>query len=372
LRTRQIAAALVLVFAVSALVVAGQRLSAPIERQPSATPLARPAVASDTPLSALDCTTQEALPERIDGILGLSQSPDGLTLAIARHLDPRAFSRTLITKPVDQALWHIQLVNLRSLRIVGDIGTGVFPLWSGSGRYLSYFVPQGAREKLPTDLVVFDMSADREIARLRTTDGGGAEAGWDGDSLVFLNGPDVHRWEPTGDRVVGTIPAAYLPLSGFPVLSADGHTFMNPIGSDGTAPVNAFLIEAATGRTSTLTGVRSFAWSRTGHRLLVSYDDHRELIDEDGTVRRANVPFVSASVQWSPDGRQPLFAEPSPSSLTTYPATRTFTDFEGRPTRITVPMSLNGSFDREGRRYVGRWWDGFSPPELRVYNCTPV
>lgn len=369
MRTRQIAAALVLVFAVSALVVARDRLAAPIEEQPSAAPTARQAVATDAPLRPLDCTTQVALPEKVDRILGLSSSPDGSMLAVARHLDPSSFSRTLLRQPADPALQHIQLVDLRSLAIVDDIGSGVRPLWSGSGRYLSYHLPQA---QVPTVFVVFDTAIQREIARLHTTDIVNAAAAWDGDALVYLDGADVHRWEPTGDRIMSTIFAAYLPPAGLPVLSADGRAFINLIGSDGTAPVNAFVIEAATGRATTLTGVRSLAWSRTGHRLLVSYDDHRQLIDEDGTVRRANVPFVSASVQWSPDGRQPLFAEPIPSSLTTYPATRTFTDFDGRPTRITVPMSVNGSFDQAGRRYVGRWWDGWSPPELRIYNCTPV
>ena len=369
MRTRQIAAALVLVLGVSALLVARDRLSAPIEGQPPATPLARPPVASDTPLRALDCTTQVTLPEKVGGILGLSESPDGLTLAIARHLDPRAFSRALIKEPVDPASQHIQLVDLRSLAIVDDIGSGLRPLWSGSGRYLSYHLPQA---QVLTVFVVFDTAIQREIARLDTTDIVNAAAAWDGDALVYLDGADVHRWEPTGDRIMSTISAAYLPSAGLPVLSSDGRAFVNAIGSDGTTPVNAFVIEAATGRATTLTGVRSLAWSRTGHRLLISYDDHRQLIDEDGTVRRANVPFVSASVQWSPDGRQPLFAVPIPSSATTYPATRTFTDFDGRPTGITVPTSASGSFDRDGRRYIGRWWDGWSPPELRVYNCTPL
>lgn len=371
MRTRQIAAALVLVTALSTLAISRDRLSVPIE-QPSATPIARPALPTDPPLSALDCTSPVTLPEKIDRILGLSPSPDGSTLAVARDLDPRAFSRRLIKPGMDPASQHIQLVDLRTLTVVDDIGSGVRPLWSRSGRYLSYHLPQGGGAQVPTDFVVFDTSLRREIARLHTTDIVNAAAAWDGDALVYLDGADVHRWESTGDRILSTISAAYLPPAGLPVLSADGHAFANAIGLDGTAPVNAFVIEAATGRATTLTGVRSLAWSRTGHRLLVSYDDNRQLIDEDGTVRRANVPFVSASVQWSPDGRQPLFAEPVPSSLTTYPATRTFTDFDGRPTRITAPMSVNGSFDRAGRRYVGRWWNGWSPPELRIYNCTPV
>jgi len=371
MRTRWLALVLVLFVGVSALLVSRDRRFPPNEEQPSQTPLTRPTVASDTPLRALDCTAQVALPEKVDGVLGFSPSPDGLTLAIARHLDPRAFSRVLVKEPVDPAMRHIQLVDLRLLTIVDDIGAGVGPLWSGSGRYLSFHVPQGSGEQVPTDLVVFDITLHREVARLHTTDVGSAEAAWDGDALVYLDGADVHRWEPTGDRIMSTIPAAYLPASGFPVLSADGLRFVNPIGLDGTAPVNAFVIEAATGRATTLRGIRSLEWSRTGHRLLVRYDDHRELIDEDGTVHRANIPFAATSVEWSIDGRQPLFLAPVPPSTATYPTARTYTAFDGRPTGITLPMSVSGSLDRDGRRYIGRWWDGYSRPELRFFNCTP-
>lgn len=366
MRTRHIAAALVLVLAVSALVVARVRLAAPIEEQPSAAPTARPAVAPDAPLRPLDCTTQVALPVKVDRILGLSPSPDGSMLAVARHLDPSSFSRTLIRQPTDPALQRIQVVDSRTLTVIDDIGSGIRPLWSGSGRYLSYHLPHGGGAQVPTDLVVFDTATRREIARLRVN----AAAAWDGDALVYLDGADVHRWEPTGDRILSTIYAAYLPPAGLPVLSADGRAFANAIGLDGTAPVNAFVIEAATGRATTLTGVRGMEWSRTGHRLLVRYDDRRELIDEDGTVHRADVPFEGTVVQWSPDGRQPLFHDPS--SPAPYPATRSFTDFNGRSSGIIVPTAVSGSFDRDGRRFIGRWFDGYFPPELRIYTCTPV
>ena len=369
MRTRRFAALAVLLLAVSGYAVTRNQPSEPIDGRPSVTPTGRPALASEPPLRPVDCTTQVSLPEKVDRITGFAPSPDGLTLAMGRYLDPRAFSRGLIREPVDPASQHIQLVDLRSLAIVADMGSGLRPLWSGSGRYLSYDLPQA---QVPTVFVVFDTAVQREIARLHTTDMVNAAAAWDGDALVYLDGVDVHRWEPAGDRIMSTIFAAYLPPAGLPVLSADGRALANAIGLDGTAPVNAFVIETATGRATTLTGVRSLAWSRTGHRLLVSYDDHRQLIDEDGTVRRADVPFVSTSVQWSPDGRQPLFAVPIPSSATTYPATRTFTDFDGRPTQITVPTSVSGSFDRDGRRFIGRWFDGYFPSELRVYNCTPV
>jgi hypothetical protein len=372
MRTRRFAAALALMLLVTVLVATRNPLSAPIEGQPSASPTARSALPTDGALGALDCTAPVALPEKIDRILGLSLSHDGLVMAAARDLDPNSFSRSLNRRPVDPALRHIQLVDLRTLTVVDDIGSGVRPLWSGSGRYLSYHLPQGGGAQVPTDFVVFDTAVHREIARLHTTDIVNASAAWDGDAFVYLDGADVHRWDATGDRIMSTISAAYLPLSGLPVLSADGRMFANAVGWDHTGPFNAFVIEAATGRATTLTGVRSLQWSRTGHRLLVSYDDHRQLIDEDGTVRRANVPFVSTSVQWSPDGRQPLFAEPIPSSLTTYPATRTFTDFNGRPTRITLPTYVSGSFDRDGRRFIARWFDGYFPPELRVYTCTPA
>lgn len=368
---RRLAAALVLVAALSAIAISRDRLAPPIEGQPSPTPIARPAVPSDPPLRALECIAQVALPEKVDLVRTFSQSPDGLTLAVARNLDPLAYSRALITRAPDPALQHIQLVDLRTLAIFDDIGAGVGPLWSGSGRYLSYHVPQGAGAQVPTDLIILDLPARREIARLRTTDVVNESVAWDGDGLVYLDGADVHRWEPAGDRIISTIPAAYLPQSGWPVISADGHTFVNAIGWDGTMPVNAFVIEAATGRATTLTGVRSIYWSRAGHRLLVRYDDHRELIDEDGTVRRADVPFVDTSVEWSPDGRQPLFADPIPASVTQLSTSRTLTAFDGRPTGIILPGSAHGSFDRDGRRYISRWWDGYSPPELRVYNCTP-
>src|SRR5688572_3660833 len=284
--SRRLAVGLVLVATVSALLVTRDRISPPIETPPSATPVARLAAPTDPPLRALDCSAPVSLPENLDRTRGFAPSPDGLMLALVRHLDPRAFSRVLIKDPVDPMLQHIHLIDLRSLTTVDDIGPGVFPMWSGSGRYLSYHVPQGGGVQVPTDFVVFDMYARREIARVHTTDVVNATAAWDGDAFVYLDGADVRRWEPTSDRIMSTISAAYLPPAGFPVISADGRAFANMIGSDGTAPVNAFVIEASTGRAIPLTGVRGLEWSKMGHRLLVSYDDHRELIDEDGTIRR--------------------------------------------------------------------------------------
>jgi len=371
MRTRGLAAAAALVLLVTVLPVTQIPPSGPIEGRPTATPTDPSALPTDAPLRALDCSAPVALPAKIDRILGLSLSPDGLAMAAGRNLDPNSFSRTLNRRPADPALQHIQLVDLRTLTVIDDIGSGVRPLWSGSGRYLSYHLPQGGGLQGATDLVVFDISLRREIARLRTTDIVNAGAAWDGDALVYLDGADVHRWEPTGDRIMSTILAAYLPPEGLPVISADGRAFANAIGLDGTAPVNAFVIEAATGRATTLSGVRSLEWSRTGHRLLVRYDDRRELIDEDGTVHRADGPFESTVVLWSPDGRQPLFHDP-PTAGAPYPATRTLTDFNGRPTGITVPTAVSGSFDRDSRRFIGRWFDGYFPPELRVYTCMPA
>jgi len=69
MRTRRFATVLVLFLAASALVVARDRLAVPIEERPSATPIARQALPSDSPLRALDCTTPVALPEKIDRLL---------------------------------------------------------------------------------------------------------------------------------------------------------------------------------------------------------------------------------------------------------------------------------------------------------------
>ncbi|HKY51578.1 MAG TPA: hypothetical protein VJP45_10010, partial [Candidatus Limnocylindria bacterium] len=138
--------------------------------RPPATPTARAASPTDAPLRARICTTQVALPDKIDRLVSLARSPDGATLAVARHLDPRAFSRGLIRGPIDPDSLHVQLFDLRSFRILDDIGPGVRPLWSGSGRYLSYHAPPGGGAQVPTDLVIFDLSVRREVARLHTTD----------------------------------------------------------------------------------------------------------------------------------------------------------------------------------------------------------
>ena len=372
---RVMTALLLSLVVVSAALFSRDRIGRPDVPAPSLTPtpIARPATPADAPLRAVDCTQQVALPEKIENVRGFALSPDGSTLAVARHLDPRAYSRGLVkpSQVPDPALQHIQLVNLRTLTVVDDIGSGVGPLWSGSGRYLSYQIPQGGGEQVPSDLVIFDMSAHREIARVRATDITNETSAWDGDALVYLDGAQVHHWELTRDRVITRIDAAYLPVSGWPVLSADGHLVANAYGLDGLGrPVSALIIEAATGRATMLTGMRSLDWSRTGHRLLVRYDDHRELIDEDGTVHRADIPFVETSVQWSADGRQPLFLEPVQPGARPYPTSRALSTFDDRPTGIVLPTFAAGSFDWDAKQYIVRWSDGYSPPELRVYTCT--
>ena len=376
---RRLTAALLLsLVAVSAALIARDRIGRPdMPPAPSPTqaPIARPPAPSDAPLRAVDCTQQVALPEKLDNVLGFALSPDGYTLAVARNLDPRAYSRGIFKREQlpDPSLKHIQLVDLRTLTVFDDIGSGVGPVWSGSGRYLSYHVPQGGGEQVPTDLVIFDMSAHSEIARVRTTDITNAVAAWDGDALMYLDGAEVHRWEVTRDRVMTRIDAAYLPVSGWPVLSPDGYLIANAYGFDGSSPVSVLVIEAATGRaTMQLAGVRALDWSRTGHRLLMRYDDHRELIDEDGTVHRANISFVETSVQWSADGRQLLFLEPMQPRVSPYPTSRALTAFDGRPIGIVLPILAAGSFDWDGKHYIVRWSDGYSPPELRVYACTPA
>src|SRR5688500_13270119 len=127
MRMRRLAAALALALLVTVLLVTRNPLPATIEEASSATPTVRPAVASDPPLRPVDSTTQVALPEKGAPMTGVAPSPDGLTLAIGRYLDPRAFSRAL-REPVDPASQHIQLVDLRSLAIVDDIGSGMRPL----------------------------------------------------------------------------------------------------------------------------------------------------------------------------------------------------------------------------------------------------
>ena len=374
---RLMAALLLVVVAVSAALISRDRVGRQDLPTPSPTlaAIARPAAPTDAPLRAIDCTQQLTLPEKIDNVRGFALSPDGSTLAMARHLDPRAYSRGIFKREQlpDPALQHIQFVDLRTLTVFDDIGSGVGPEWSGSGRYLSYHVPQGGGLQVPTDLVIFDVSAHREIARVHTTDIANEVVAWDGDALVYLDGGEVRRWELTRDRVIARIDAAYLPVSGWPVLSADGYLIANAYGFDGSSPVSALVIEAATGRaTMQLAGVRAVDWSRTGHRLLVRYDDHRELIDEDGTIHRADIPFVETSVQWSFDGRQPLFLEPVQPHVSPYPTSRTLSTFDGRPIGIVLPIPAAGSFDWAGKHYIVRWWDGYSPPELRVYACTPA
>ena len=369
MRSRQLLA-LVAVISVLAVAISPDRVRPPIvTRELPPMPTASPVTPSGSPLRPLVCTTQVVLPDKIDRLLSFARSPDGRRLAIARDLDPRAYSRALIRSPLDPASRHIQFFDLRSFRIVDDIGPGVRPLWSGSGRFLSYHAPQGGGEQVATDLVIFDTSVRREVARLHTTDIVNSAVAWDGDALVYLDGSDVHRWDAAGDRIMSTISAAYLPINGIPVISPDGRMFVNASGADVTAPFTAFVIEAASGRATTLTGVRWVEWSQTGHRLLARYDDHRELLDENGTVHRADVPFVGTSVEWAPDGRAPLFIDTILPLPTMPPHFRTFTSFDGRPTGITLPL-LRGSFDADGRRFIGRWFDGWTPPELHVHEWT--
>jgi hypothetical protein len=327
-------------------------------------PVARASVPPEAPLTPLTCDTPLAYgPEIVarSGTLG----PDGHTVALAADLDPVfRFAPKGYTPDLEKR--RIQLFDLTT-RTVRDLARGAGPiLWSASGRLIVFAEPQAFGAQVAIERVIVEVTTGREVARLPPEPHYGA--GWEGEAFLYQSGATLRRWTPSSNAVV-------LHFDGAPVVevAADGRALAaSTFAGDDWRPKRIAVYDLATGSATELPGARSVAWSPVGHRLLVTYIDHTEVRDEDGTVASVPYPVTSWVLQWAPDGRRPLFREP-PAIVHASTQVSPLVDYitiDRASADLRLPLSARAlGFASDGHLFAAINADGWSASTFRPYLC---
>lgn len=245
------------------------------------------------------------------------------------------------------------------------VGVGDHALWSGTGRYISYWGPDADELRIVAD--------DRVVARLAPTV---PEMRWVGDGLLFIEKDEIREWRDGAVRTIAKLDSAHVPR--YPrddvYFSADGTRFtFTRYFQDGT--LERWIGVTATGATLPfdLPEARYLEWAPAGATLLVRYLDRMELRDfEKNEVRTVPLTQGAGTVhEWSPDGRTLLLGRVSP----TVPAGDRYDPFRawdqpGAPPQATLPNLLGARrFSPDGRSFVGVSRTGTHTTRLEVYRC---
>ncbi|MDQ2951498.1 MAG: peptidoglycan DD-metalloendopeptidase family protein [Chloroflexota bacterium] len=309
--------------------------------------------------ASLHCVTPVATTP-VSNVMEARWSPDSTKLLLVWFAQlPYARS---VTGYEEQEITDLLDLRTGSLR---PVGVGDHPLWSSTGRYISYWGPNA------DELRVVDN--ERVIARLGPTM---PEMRWVGDGLVFIEKNEVREWREGAVRTIAKIPAEYVPR--YPkddvYFSSDAARFtLTRYSLDGT-------LERYVGTTRTgeilpldLDGARYTEWSPAGELLLVRYLDRIELRDfEKNEVRSLRLAEVNGPVhEWAPDGRTLLLGAVTP----TIPGGNAFDsyrvwDTKTGPSLATLPNVLGArTFSPDGRYFVGVGRTGAHATQLELYQC---
>jgi hypothetical protein len=324
-------------------------------------------VPPQTAIVPLSCDAPVSYGTEIRATAGVL-SPDQRTVALAADLNPFFRYPAAGYKP-DLEQRRIQLFDLET-HSVRDVARGASPLaWSGSGRYLAFYEPQGSGVQVPTDLIVFDLQAGHEIARLRS-EPFAAGIGWAGDALLYQVASTLRSWTPGSD-------VAALHADGTPVMipSPDGlAVLLSTYSGDAPRPERTQVVDLATQASTELPGAWEAQWSPVGHRLLVSYVDRSELRDEDGRVTTYPYPVSYWTLHWAPDGRQPLFVEPPAVRhvVEQGPLLYELITIDRVSTGVRLEFLRQARFVADGHLLVAIHADGYSAPTFRPYLCRPT
>src|SRR5438445_314931 len=154
---------------------------------PVAAPVARP-VASEAPATVVAKTCDQAIPVTLPNTdmetVSFDRSPDGTVFV----LGARVYHRMGPYVPDEQRVFMLSLSNLEPT----DLAAGTDPRFSGNGSRIAYRAPRLQTDVRTTDLVVFDVAAKREVARIA---GVSATAfGWRSEELLFWRGNELRVW----------------------------------------------------------------------------------------------------------------------------------------------------------------------------------
>src|SRR5439155_274848 len=154
---------------------------------PVAAPLARP-VASEAPATVVAKTCDQAIPVTLPNTdmetVSFDRSPDGTVFV----LGARVYHRMGPNVPDEQRVLMLSLSNLEPT----DLAAGTDPRFSGSGSRIAYRAPRPEANARATELIVFDVAAKRELARIE--DVSATPFGWRGEELLFWRGNELRVW----------------------------------------------------------------------------------------------------------------------------------------------------------------------------------
>src|SRR5439155_11135216 len=163
---------------------------------PVAAPVARP-VASEAPATRVVAKTcDQAIPVTLPNTdmetVSFDRSPDGTVFV----LGARVYHRMGPYVPDEQRVLMLSLANLEPT----DLAAGTDPRFSGSGSRIAYRAPRPQTDVRTTDLVVFDVAAKREVARIAGVSA--TPFGWRGEELLFWRGNELRVWADGGESRV--------------------------------------------------------------------------------------------------------------------------------------------------------------------------
>jgi len=155
---------------------------------PVAAPVARP-VASEAPATVVAKTCDQAIPVTLPNTdmetVSFDRSPDGTVFV----LGARVYHRMGPYVPDEQRVLMLSLSNLEPT----DLAAGTDPRFSGSGSRIAYRAPRPEANARATELIVFDVAAKREVARIedvaRHHSAGGARSSSSGAGMSSGSGP---------------------------------------------------------------------------------------------------------------------------------------------------------------------------------------
>ena len=305
------------------------------------------------------CVTRLALPP-IENVMESKWSPDSTKLLVVWFA--QLPSKTSVTGYREQEV--TDTFDMRTGRL-WPVGVGDHPLWSATGRYISYWGPDADELRIVAD--------DRIVARLSPTI---PEMRWVGDGLVFIEKDQIREWREGAVRTIATLDREFVP--GYPsddvYFSADASRFtLTRYSLAGTLARYVGTTSSASVLPLDLGDARYTEWAPSGAVLLVRYLDRLELRDFDtNEVRTVRLVDTAGPVhEWASDGRTLLMGRVSP----TIPAGNAFDAFrawdaKGGPAVATLPNLLGArTFSPDGKYFVGVARTGTHTTRLEVYRC---
>ena len=291
---------------------------------------------------------------RLRSVGSVELSPEGRRIAYTVIMRDRP------GRPYGQ-LWLMDVATQKSVRVGGEKDSGGGPLWSPDGEWLAFEGHQG--EKGGLFLARPDGSEVTFLASLNGTNsplpGTGNDVTWspDGKQLAFVSStPGLEAAEATGDPMVITR-YLYKPDAG------EGMTHFND-----NQRLHIFVVEVSTAQVRQLTqgnfDEHSIDWSPDGKEILFAsnrepnqdeffnYDIFALKVSDNSIRRLTATEYSEYEPRWSPDGKRIVFRG----------TRRGLTDRETtmEDTHVWV-MNANGSDRREigavldNRQGVPRW-----------------